>query len=108
MTVPNRSDQEQKISSNQVLPGDDFAKPAVIRNEFLDEFMHAALENIVHVAVFETVANAPCVTLRGALAAIGDADLVKIADEVAIAAGERARQRIIENQQIGDQPRFQG
>ena len=46
-------------------------------------------------------------TLRGALTAIGDANLVKIADEIAVAARQRARQRFIEDQQVRDQPRFQ-
>ena len=40
--------------------------------------MHAMLEDIVHMAVLEAVADAAGVTLRGALAAIGDADLVEI------------------------------
>src|SRR6202171_148450 len=63
--------------SNQILFGDDFAKPAVIRNEFLDEFMDAVLEDIVHVAVLQAVADAAGVALRGALTAIGDPDLVE-------------------------------
>src|SRR5260221_4507681 len=46
---------EPDASSNQVLFGDDFAKPAVIRNEFLNEFMQAVLEDIVHIAVFKAV-----------------------------------------------------
>jgi hypothetical protein len=45
-------------TSNQILFGDDFAEPGVIGNEFLDEFMHAVLEDIVHVAVFEAIADA--------------------------------------------------
>src|SRR5258708_7875244 len=51
--------ERRAAGSNQVLPGDDFAKPAVIRDEFLDEFMHAALENVIHVAVFEAGWGAP-------------------------------------------------
>src|SRR4030088_1003690 len=81
--------------SNQVLPGDDFAEPAVIRDEFLDEFMHAALEDVVHMAVFEAIADAAGVALRGALPAIGDADLIEIAHQIAVTAGQRARQRIV-------------
>src|SRR5882757_11263457 len=108
MAVPNRiSCEGPEASSNQVLPGDDFAEPAVVGDEFLNEFMHAALENVVHMAVFETVANAAGVALRGALAAIGDADLVEIAHQVAVAACERARQRVVEDQQVRDQPRLE-
>src|SRR5258706_16327225 len=75
-------------TSDQILFGDDFAKPAVIRNEFLDEFMDAVLEDIVHVAVLKAVADAASMTLRGALAAIGDADLVEIAHQIAVTAGQ--------------------
>ena len=44
--------------------------------------------------------------LRGALAAVGDADLVEIAHQIAVTAGQRTRQRIVEDQEVGDQPRF--
>src|ERR1700736_313712 len=67
------------IRSNQVLTGDDFAEPTVIRNEFLDKFMQAALEHVVHMAVFEAVADAAGMALRGALPAVGNADLIEIA-----------------------------
>src|SRR5690349_21352775 len=92
----------------QILPGDDLTEPRVVRNEFLDEFMDAVLEDIVHMAVFKPVADAAGVALGGALAAIGDADLVEIAHEVAVATRERPRQRVVEDQEVGDQPRFQG
>src|SRR5260221_345871 len=45
--------------------------------------MHAVLEDIVHMAVLQPVADAAGVALRSALAAIGDADLVEIAHQVA-------------------------
>src|SRR5438445_7830401 len=80
---------------DQILPGDDLAKPRIVRDEFLDEFVDAMLENVIHVAVLEAVADAAGVALRGALAAIGDADLVEIAHEVAVAARQRARQRVV-------------
>src|ERR1700754_514854 len=94
-------------SSDQVLLGDDFAEPRIVRDEFLNEFVHAVLEDIVHVAVLEPVADTAGVALRGALAAIGDADLVEVAHEVAVTTGERARQRVVEDQQVRDQPRLQ-
>src|SRR5882724_6214454 len=78
--------------SNQILPGDDFTEPCVVCNELLDEFMHAVLEDIIHMAVFQPVADAAGVALGGALASIGNPDLVEIAHQVAIAAGERPRQ----------------
>src|ERR1700749_4782634 len=94
-------------NSNLVLLGDDFAEPRIIRDELLDEFVHAVLEDVIHVGMLEPVADTAGVALRRTLAAIGDADLVEVARELAIAAGERARQRVVEDQQVGDQPRFQ-
>src|SRR3954463_6609835 len=93
-------------ASNQILLGDDLAKPCVIRNEFLDELMDAVLENIVHMAVFEPVADAAGVALGGALAAIGDPDLVEVPHQIAVTARQRTRQRVVEDQEIGDQPRL--
>src|SRR5215207_1175244 len=91
-------------SLNQILPGDDLTEPRVIRNEFLNELMDAVLEDIVHMAVFKPVADAAGVALRGALAAVGDTDLVEVAHQIAVAARQRARQRVVEDQQVGDQP----
>src|SRR5882762_10523004 len=71
---------------DQILFCDDLAEPAVVRDEFLDEFMHAVLEDIIHIAVLKTVANAAGVALGCALAAIGDTDLIEIAHQVAVAA----------------------
>ena len=69
--------------------------------------MDAVLEDIVHMAVFKPVADAAGVALGGALAAIGDADLVEVAHQIAVAACQRARQRVVEDQKVGDQPGFQ-
>src|SRR3954452_20402754 len=101
---PSRNDD---TSSSQILLADDFDEPAVVADELLDEFMHAVLEDIVHVAVLEPVADAAGVALGGALAAIGDADLVEIAREIVVAARKRARQGAVEDEQIRDQPGFQ-
>src|SRR5258706_6007126 len=89
---------------DQVLLGDDYAKHGVIRNEFLDELVHAVLEDIVHVAVLQAIADTAGMALRGALPAIGDADLVEIAHQIAVTTGQRTRQRIVEDQEVGDQP----
>src|SRR5258707_4725905 len=92
--------------SNQILLGDDLTQPRVIRNEFLDELMDAVLEDIVHMAVFKPVADAAGVALGGALAAIGNADLVEVAHQIAVAARQRARQRVVQDQKVSDQPGF--
>src|SRR6266404_6698590 len=95
-------DRVHRNPSNQVLFGDDFAKPAVVRNEFLDEFMDAMLEDIVHVAVLQAIADAAGMALGCALTAIGNADLVEIAHQIAVTAGQRTRQRIVEDQEVRD------
>src|SRR5215472_15255394 len=82
--------------SNQILLGDDFAEPRIVRDELLDELVHAVLEDVVHVGVLEPVADAAGVALGRTLAAIGNADLVEIAHQIAVAARERARQRVVE------------
>src|SRR3954451_17503129 len=79
---PSRNDRR----SDQILLRDDFAQPGIVGDEFLNEFMHAMLENVVHIAVFQPVADAAGMPLGRALAAIGDPDLIEIAHEVAVAA----------------------
>src|SRR6266516_5149920 len=86
--------------SNQILLGDDLTEAGVIRNEFLDEFMDAMLEDVVHMAVFKPVADAAGVALGGALAAVGDPDLVEVAHQVAVAARQRPRQRVVQDQKV--------
>src|SRR3954447_10736543 len=78
--------------SNQILLCDDFAESRVVRNELLNEFMDAMLEDIHHLAVFQAVADAARMALRRSLAAIRDADLVEIAHQIAVTACERSRQ----------------
>src|SRR5258708_3518258 len=90
-----RIGQLHQSPSNQILLGDDFAEPGIVRDELLDEFVHAVLEDVVHVAVLQPVANAAGVALCRALAAIGHPDLVEIAHQIAVAARQRARQRVV-------------
>ena len=94
-------------NSHQVLFRDGIAQPRIVRNELLNEFVQTALEQVVHVAVLEPVADAARVALRRTLTAVGDADLIEIAHQIAVAARQRARQRLVEDQKVGDQPRFQ-
>src|ERR1700710_2485681 len=86
-----------KATSNQILFGDDLSEPAVIPDELLDEFMHAALEDVVHVTVLKTISHPAVMSLGGALAAIGDTHLIEIAHQVAVTTRQRARQRFVED-----------
>ena len=54
--------------------------------------MNTVLEDIIHMAVLEAVADAAGVALGGALAAIGHPDLVEVAHQIAVAACQRPRQ----------------
>src|SRR4029450_3559623 len=94
------SPRNDDVWSDQILPGDDLAKPRIVGDEFLDEFVDAVLENVVHVAVFEAVTDATGMALRRSLAAIGDADLVEVAHQIAVTARERSRQRVVEDLQV--------
>src|SRR5215470_16361795 len=94
--------------SDQILLCDDFAEPRIVGDELLDEYMNTVLEDVIHMAVLQAVADAAGVALRRPLAPIGDANLVEIPHKVFITACERSRQRIIENQEVCDQPRLQG
>src|SRR5271165_3487895 len=101
--LSSESGVSHEVASDQILFGDDFAEPAVIRDEFLDELVDSVLEDIVHMAVLQTVADATGMALRGALATIGDPDLVKVAYQIAVTTGQRSRQGIVEDQKVGDQ-----
>src|SRR6202012_2221037 len=68
--MPRNEGGRKQKASNQILLGDDFAKPRIVDEKFLNELMHAVLEDVVHMAVFEPVADAAGVTLRRPLAAI--------------------------------------
>src|SRR3954464_5694512 len=71
--------------SDQILLGDDLSEPRIVEDELLDELVHAVLEDVVHVGVLEPVADAAGVALGRTLAAIGHANLVEIADKIAVA-----------------------
>ena len=48
--------------------------------------MNAVLEDIDHVTVFQAVADAARMALGRALPAVGDADLVEVAHQIAVTA----------------------
>src|SRR5262245_20065466 len=93
---------KHQANSKQILPGDDFAETIVVADELPDELVQPALEDVVHVAVLQAIADATGMTLRRALAAVSDADLAEIADKVLVAARQRTRQRVVQDQEIGD------
>ena len=64
------------------------------------------LENLLHAAVLEPGADGARLALGRALAAIGAGDVVEIEHEVLVAARERARHLVPQDQQVGDQPRL--
>src|ERR1700754_476142 len=92
----------------QILLGDDIAQSIVVGDEFLNELVQTALEDIVHLAVFKPVSDTAGMSLCGSLAAVSDTNLIEILYKIAITARERTRQRIVQDQQVGDQPGLQG
>ena len=73
-----------------------------------DELVQPGLEDLVHAGC----SRAACEPARawrcaGALPAVGARDVVEMLDEVRVAARERARHLVVEDQQVGDQPRLQ-
>src|SRR4249919_1997685 len=94
-------------ASHQVLPADGRAEVIVVRYELFDEFMQAALENLLHPAVLQPRSDRPGLALGWALPAVGGGDGIAVADEIVITACERPRHLRIENEKVGDQPGLQ-
>src|SRR5438093_7864564 len=76
----------------------------VVGNEFADELMQAGLEYLVHPAVLQAGADGAGLTLRLSLAAVGGGDQVAEADQVEVAARQRARHLLVEDKEVGDEP----
>src|SRR5438045_6027928 len=55
---------------DQILPCDDLAKPRIVGNEFLDEFVHPVLEYVIHIAVFQPVSVVAGLTMRRIVVAV--------------------------------------
>src|SRR5215831_19508922 len=91
----------------EILIGDRGPEPVVVGDEPADEFVQAALEDLVDTAVLEPRADRTGLALRGALAAVSIGDVVEITDKVLIAARERTRHLVVEHQQVCDQPGLQ-
>src|SRR5262245_5852743 len=89
---------------HQILLGDGGAETVVVLDEFADELVHSLLENLLHAAVLEPGAHGAGLALGRTLAAIGAGDVVEIEHEVLVAARERARHLIAQDEEIGDQP----
>src|SRR5215471_857542 len=92
---------------DQILVGNCGPEPVVVGDEPANEFVQAALEDLVDTAVLEPRADRTGLALRRAVAAVSIGDVVEITDEVLIAARERTRHLVVEHQQVGDQPGLQ-
>ena len=82
------------------------AQPVVGGDELADELVQALLEDLLHAAVLKPGADRAGLPLRRALAAIGLRDVVEVLHQIAVAARERARHLVLEDEQVGDQPRL--
>src|SRR5262245_4847040 len=102
--IGSLAERAKPTALDQVLLGNSGAEAVVGVNEVLDEFVQPALENLLHAAVLDLGASGAGLALGGTLAAIGARDVVEVLHQIAVAGCERARQLILEDQQVGDQP----
>src|SRR5439155_12170284 len=104
----NKSGHDEPLfRSYQELFADQSAEPVALDNELADELMRSAPENSIHATVLQSRANAARLPLRWTLPVVGAGDRIQIAHDRLVAGSERARHLIAQNEQIGDQPRFQ-
>src|SRR3954452_17319216 len=87
----------------QVLLDDRHPELVILGDELADEFMQAALKDAVHPAVLQTRANAAGIALNRSLPAIGARHLIQVAHDRLVAGRQRARQIILENEEVVDQ-----
>ena len=80
------------------------AETVVVVDEGADELVQAGLENLVHAAVLQPGADAAGLALRRALPAVVAGDAVEVLHQILVAACERARHLLVEDEQVGDQP----
>src|SRR5438034_8382785 len=90
--------------SGQILLGNGGAEPVVIANESGDELVQAGLENAVHAAVLQPRAQRAGLPLGRTLAAIVGRQRVEVLHQVLVAAGQRARHLLVEDEHGGDEP----
>src|SRR3974390_1609573 len=90
--------------SQQELLRDGGAYAFVLRDEFANELVQAALEDAVHAAVLQPCAYAARLALRWALPSIGPGDRIKVAHDRLVTSGERARHLIAQDQEISNKP----
>src|SRR3954452_12471523 len=82
----SRANAEGTTASGQELLGDGAAEAVVIVDEFVDEFVQALLEDLLHAAVLQPGADGAGLALRRPLPAISAGDPVEILHQVVVAA----------------------
>src|SRR5690242_16001262 len=88
----------------QILLRDGIAEAIVLADEILDEFVQAALENLVDAGVGKFRQHRAREALGISLAAVELREIVEIAAEIFVAACKRSRHLVIQNEKIGDKP----
>src|SRR5262249_4655647 len=91
---------------HQILFADCAAEAIVVIDELADELMHPLLENLLHAAVLKPRPHRASVALGWSLAAIGARDMIQIDHEILVAARQRTRHFIAQDQEVGDEPRL--
>src|SRR3974377_2340550 len=98
--------QGKRPSSDQILLADGDTQAVVVRDELADEFMQPGLKDFLHPAVLNTGAHGAGLALGRSLPAICARDMIEIEHEILVAACERARQLIAQDEQVRYEPRL--
>src|ERR1700722_7741294 len=90
----------------EILIGDCAREARVVFDEFSDELVQSALENLVHAHPLEPRVHCPCLALSGPAAPVIAGEGVERPVDALVAGDERAGHRQLQDQEVGDQPRL--
>src|SRR3984885_3319843 len=90
----------------EILIGDCTREARVVLDEFSDELVQSALENLGHAGALKLGVHCPRLALGDAAAPIVAGERVGGAVEPLVAGDERARHRRLPDQEVGHQPRL--
>src|ERR1700733_7154751 len=90
----------------EILIGDCAREARVVLDEFGDELVQSALENLGHARPLEPRVHCPRLPLSGPATSVVAGERVERAVDALVAGDERARHRLLQDQEVGDQPRL--
>src|ERR1700733_3796834 len=90
----------------EILIGDCTREARVVLDEFSDELVQSALENLGHAGALKLGVHCPRLALGDAAVPIVAGERVERAVDALVAGDKRARHRRLQDQEVGDQPRL--